>query len=197
MVIHNIEFLSEKVHCYQEQWEIYKLDPKYHCVVYPWPKCSTVTWVELPNREFETADPDSGKRSRWSSPESESAAQKKARSRPPDETDESDFDSDEDEVEHMVIDESFSHKPRFDRRSEPTSREKIRRARLERWAKNRTVFGKRVPKTTVPTESSFSMRVDSESTLPSQNTPWSAEEGIKRKGLFCCYGLVTCFSHRF
>lgn len=174
---------SEKVQCYQEQWEIYKLDSKYHCIVYPWPKCSTVTWVELPNQEFETADPYSGKRSRWSSPEtSEPTEQKKARSRPPDERLEADFDSDEDEVEDMIIDESFSQKPRSGRRPDPTSREKVRKARLNRWAKNRMAHGKQVQDTTVPPDGSFSMRVDSDDIFPSQSTPWPIEENVKRKG---------------
>lgn len=177
------EFSSEKVQCYQEQWEIYKLDPNYHCVVYSWPKCSTVTWVELPNQDLETTDSYSGKRSRWPSPEtSEPATLKKARSRPPDEMDETDFDEDEaeDEVEEMIIDESFSQKPRSGRRPDPTSREKIKKARLDRWAKLRMTHEKQAQDTTVPADGSFSMRVDSEDTLPSQSTPWPTEENLKR-----------------
>ncbi|KAH0827525.1 hypothetical protein J3R83DRAFT_4238 [Lanmaoa asiatica] len=180
-----IDVCGEKVQCYQEQWEIYKLDPKYHCVVYSSPKCSTVTWVELPNQDIEAGDLYSGKRSRWSSPEtSEPVAQKKARSRPQDEMGETDFnsdeDGDEDEVEEMIIDESFSQKPRSGRRPDPTSREKIKKARLDRWAKHRMALEKRVQDATVPADGSFSMRVDSEDTLPSQSTPWPTEENFKR-----------------
>ncbi|KAG8213709.1 hypothetical protein J3R82DRAFT_10409 [Butyriboletus roseoflavus] len=178
-----IDICGEKVQCYQEQWEIYKLDPKYHCVVYPWPKCSTLTWVELPNQDLETADVYSGKRSRWPSPEmSEPIAQKKARSRLPDEMDGAgvDSDEDEDEVEEMIIDESFLQNTRSSRRPDPTSREKIKKARLDRWAKHRMAHEKQVQDTTVPTDGSFSMRVDSEDTFPSQSTAWSTEENFKR-----------------
>ena len=178
-----IEFTSEKIQCYQEQWEIYKLDPRYHCVVYSWPKCSTITWVELPNEDLETTDLYSAKRSRWSSPETgEPVAQKKARSRPPDEMDGADFDSDEDEdeVEEMIIDESFSQKTRSSRRPNPTSREKIKKARLHRWARHRMAREKQAQETTAPADGSFSMRVDSEDTLPSQNTPWPTEANFKR-----------------
>ena len=154
--------------------------------MYPWPKCSTVTCVELPNQDFEPTDPNSGKRSRWSSPEvNEPAAQKRARSHFPEETDESDFTSDEDEVQKMIIDESFSQKPRS--RSKPTGREKVKVARLQRWAKNRTVRAaceERVQETIVPAGSSFSMRVDSEGTLPSQSTAQPTKERFKRKGRF-------------
>lgn len=152
--------------------------------MYPWPKYSTVTCAELRNQDSETADSNSGKRSRWSSPEaSRPAAQKKARSRPPDETDDSDFGSDEDadEVEEMVIDESFSQKPRSSRRSNSTGRQKINRTRLDRWAKNKAVSEKQVRETAVPAEGSFSMRVDSDGAIPSQTTSSSS----KRKGRLC------------
>ena len=193
-----IEFPSEKVQCYQEQWEVYKLDPGYQCVVYPWPKCSTVTWVELPNQDSEAADPYSGKRSRWSSPEmGEPVGQKKARSCPPDELGESDSDSDEVEVEEMIIDESFSQKTRSSRRPDRTSRERIRKVRLNRWAKNRMAHGKQVQDTTHPADGSFSMRVDSDDTFPSQSTSRPTEENVKRKGQFVLLGLGRAFSHRF
>ncbi|KAN0090905.1 hypothetical protein V8E55_004471 [Tylopilus felleus] len=178
-----IDICGEKVQCYQEQWEIYKLDPKYHCVVYPWAKCSTVAWVELPNQEFETTDPNSGKRSRWPSPEtSEPVGQKKARSCPADEMVETGSDPDEDEVEHMIIDEYCSRKPRSGRRRDPTSREKIRKARLDRWAKNKMAREDPVQDTTVPADSSFSMRVDTDDAVPSRSTSYSVKENVKRRG---------------
>ncbi|KAF8135692.1 hypothetical protein EV363DRAFT_1321334 [Boletus edulis] len=176
-----IDICGEQVQCYQEQWEIYKLDPQYHCVVYPWSKCSTITWAEPANQEFETADPNTTKRSRWSPETSEPTAQKKARPRPLDDIIETSFDSDEGEVEKMIIDESFSHKPRSSRKHDPTSREKIRKARLDRWTKNRMTHDKQGQDITVPADNSFSMRVDCDDTFPSQTTQCSVEENVKRK----------------
>ena len=153
--------------------------------MYPWPKCPTVTWIKLSNHDFETADPDSGKRSRSLSPGvNEPIGQKKARSRPPDAVVENGFSSDEDGVERMVIDEAFSQIPRSGRRPDPTSREKIRKARLDRWTKNRMVRRKQFQDTAVPAnaDGSFSMRVDNDDISPSQGTSWPAEENVKRKG---------------
>lgn len=125
---------------------------------------------------------------------SEPVGQKKARSRPPEELVESDSDSDEVEVEEMIIDESFWQQPRSSRRPNPTSREKIRKARLDRWAKNRMAHGKQVQDATVPADGSFSMRVDSDDTFPSQSTPWQAEENVKRKGQFVLLDSGRAFS---
>lgn len=130
---------------------------------------------------------------------SEAAAQKKARSRPPDEMNGTGFDSDEDEdeVEEMVIDESFSQKPRSGRRHDPTSREKVQKARFDRWAKLRVAHEKQIQDTSVPADGSFSMRVDSEDTLPSQSTPWPTEENLKRTSQFVLLDPVRAFSHGF
>jgi hypothetical protein len=166
--------------------------------VYPWPKCSTVTWIELPNQDSEAADPYSGKRSRWPSPElSEPVGQKKARPRPPDELVETDSDSDEVEVEEMIIDESFSQKPKSSRRPDRTSRKTIRKVRLDRWAKNRMAHGKQVQDATTPVEGSFSMRVDSDATFPSQGTPCPTEGNVKRKGQFVLLDPGRVFLHMF
>jgi len=112
----------------------------------------------------------------------EPVGQKKARPRLPEELVESDSDPDEVEVEEMIIDESFLQQPRSSRRPKATSREKIRKARLDRWAKNRMAHGKEAQDATVPADASFSMRVDSDDTFPSQSTPWQVEENVKRKG---------------
>ncbi|KAG9316377.1 hypothetical protein JVU11DRAFT_2410 [Chiua virens] len=145
----------------------------------------------MPNQDYDTTAPDSGKRSRWPSPEtSEPIAQKKARFRFSDKTDESDLESDEDEVEEMIIDESFSQRPRSSRRPNATSREKLKKTRQERWSKNRMAYETQLHDTVIPADGSFSMRVDSDDTLHFQNTPWSTE-GNKRKGQIFLQDLVA------
>lgn len=190
-----IEFPSEKVQCYQEQWEIYKLDPNYHCVVYPWPKCPSVTWIELPNQGFETTDPCSGKRSRWSSPEtSEPVAQKKVRSRPADKSNGTTFDSeeseDEVEVEEMIVDENFSQKSTSNSRYS-NRRDRIHKERRGRWERIRMVYQEQVQDFTTTADGSFSMRVDSDP-IPS----WPTEEN-KRKGNFLLHDPCQACSHDF
>ncbi|KIK99312.1 hypothetical protein PAXRUDRAFT_132332 [Paxillus rubicundulus Ve08.2h10] len=181
-----VDICGETVHCFQEQWEIYKLDPVYQCVVYPWPKFCTITKFERQSQSFETVDPVANKRTRKVSPEtSQSSPHKRARSHYADgEEEEFGFTSEEDGVEEMLVDESSmfrAPKPSSDRKSDRTSREKVTKARLERWAKNRKAHEQ--PCQAAPaTTDSFSMRVDSEDDSPSRPTTLPAESNVKRKG---------------
>jgi hypothetical protein len=59
------------------------------------------------------------------------------------------------------------------------------------------VYGKQVKDTTVPADGSFSMRVDSDDTLPSQSTPWPTEENVKRKGQLVLLDPGRAFLHGF
>lgn len=106
-------------------------------------------------------------------------------------------DPDEDEVEHMIIDEYCSRKPRSGRRRDPTSREKIRKARLDRWAKNKMAREDPVQDTTVPADSSFSMRVDTDDAVPSRSTSYSVKENVKRRGQFVVLNPNRAFLPEF
>ena len=57
--------------------------------------------------------------------------------------------------------------------------------------------GKQVQDTTVPADGSFSMRVDSDDTFPSQSTSCPTEENVKRKGQFVLLDPGRVFLHGF
>ncbi|KAF9244937.1 hypothetical protein BU15DRAFT_71296 [Melanogaster broomeanus] len=175
-----VDICGENVNCYKEQWEIYKLDPIYQCVVYPWPKSCIITRVERPDQSFEVADHYTTKRTRKISPDlSEPAPQKRPRA-----DDEFGSDSDEEEVEKMVVDEPSIPrvpKPTSDRKPDRTSRDMLKKARLQRWAKNKMAQEKQ--RQAVPTTAeSSSMSVDSEYNPTSQSTTLPTEHNEKRKG---------------
>ncbi|KAF8844665.1 hypothetical protein BDN67DRAFT_921376, partial [Paxillus ammoniavirescens] len=182
-----VDICGEVVHCFQEQWEIYKLDPVYQCVAYPWPKCCTITKFERQSQSFETVDPVANKRTRRVSPEtSQSAPYKRVRSHYADDEEEEFGSTSEEGVEEMLVDESSMPrvpKPSSDRKSDRTSREKVTKARLERWAKNRKA--QEQPYQEAPaTADSFSMPVDSEYNPPSHPSTLPTESNAKRKGNF-------------
>ncbi|KAF9222556.1 hypothetical protein BS17DRAFT_880975 [Gyrodon lividus] len=180
-----VNICGEIIYCFQEQWEIYKLDPVYQCVAYPGPKFCTIIKVERPSQTFEAADSYATKRTRRMSLDtSEPAPHKRARSYYADNEEEFGSSSDEEGIEEMVVDESSMprvEKPSSDRKSDQTNREKVRKARLERWAKNRKAQVKYYQEAHT-TADSFSMRVDSEDNSASQPTTLLAEDNAKRKG---------------
>ncbi|KIJ67930.1 hypothetical protein HYDPIDRAFT_107472 [Hydnomerulius pinastri MD-312] len=189
----DVYICGELIHCYQEQWEIYKLDPAYQCTVHSWPNYPSITKIDPPNQTPRTTDQYAPKRTRSASPEtSEPALQKRARSQYlqpciSDDSDDFDSDFDEEEVEEMVVDERHAPrmpKPNSGRQSERTSREQIKKERLARWAKNRKAQEKHYPEPPIAGEGSFSMRVDSEDNTATQSSTLPTEECMKRKGGF-------------
>jgi len=162
---------SERVYCFQEQWEIYKLDPVYRCTVYPGGILSSITKVSVEEQNSLVCDASGMKRTRVSSPElSEPTLPKRARSYcarsgTADDSDQSDTDSEEDEVEEMIIDDGVA--PRMpkvwsDRKPGRSSREEMYATRQWRWKLNKKRQEKYWHDIPMSAQSSFSMRVDSE-----------------------------------
>ncbi|KAI6141472.1 hypothetical protein BKA82DRAFT_19925 [Pisolithus tinctorius] len=107
---------SEQVHCYLEQWEIYKLDPAYRCMVFGGNKLSSITRVSLKDPSSSALDPSRVKHSHSTSPDP--VPQKRvclcyAQSSTSDDSDRIE-DSKEDEVKDMLLDEEDSSEmPKF------------------------------------------------------------------------------------
>ncbi|KAI6143048.1 hypothetical protein BKA82DRAFT_28842 [Pisolithus tinctorius] len=154
---------GEQVHCYQEQWEIYKLDPAYRCPVFGGNKLSSITRVSLEDPSSSALDPSGVKRSRSTSPDP--APQKRVRScyAQSSTSDDSDGieDSEEDEIEDMLVDEvDGSEMPKFTSNCKfgPVDRELLNAERQWRWRMNRVVQDKYNAAPPLPTGASFSMQ---------------------------------------
>ncbi|KAH7888561.1 hypothetical protein F5I97DRAFT_1803319 [Phlebopus sp. FC_14] len=186
-----IDVCGEHFTCYQEQWEIYKLDPEYKCVVYPGSRLSTITKVDSDRSNAHVSVPPGCKRTRTISPESsELAPQKKARPRHSngvvDDHDEEELESadDEEEVEQMIVDDEAPRmpKPRCDHKNNHTSRERMKKERFRRWEQNKLAQEKLSQKPPIAAETSFSMHVDSVDNFASQDTSVLIDNFAKRKG---------------
>ncbi|KAG1862566.1 hypothetical protein DFJ58DRAFT_725404 [Suillus subalutaceus] len=118
-----VEICGEHVFCYQEQWEIYKLDPEYQCTVHFGFRFSSVVRVDPQARRSRAPSPSGPKRVRARTPTPEADTplpSKKARSRcahvaSDDYSSDSESDEDEEEVKQMVVDDLLR------RRAKPTS----------------------------------------------------------------------------
>ncbi|KAL4063070.1 hypothetical protein V8B97DRAFT_1891462 [Scleroderma yunnanense] len=186
-----IDICGEHVYCSQDQWEIYKLDPAYRCTVYPGGKLSSITRVSTEDQNVSMCEPSGTKRMRMTSPEfSEPTLQKRARSYRSqsgtvDDTNQTDTDSEEDEVEDMIIDERISTstpKPSSTRKPGQSSRETMHLERRRRWQKNKKRQEKYLQDVPISAESSFSMRVDNEENSGAARNMSPIAERVKRKG---------------
>lgn len=183
---------SQRVHCFQEQWEIYKLDPAYRCTVYPGGMLSSITRINTEEQNPSVCDPSGTKRARALSPEpSEPILPKRARSyRAPsgaaDDSDQTDTDSEEDEVEEMIIDDEVAAcMPKSSyRKLRQSNREALHTRRQWRWNMNKKRQKKYRQDIPMSTESSFSMRVDSEEHFNAYRGMSPIAEQGKRKGMF-------------
>lgn len=174
---------GEQVHCYQEQWEIYKLDPAYRCTVFGGNKLSSITRVSLEDSSSSALDPSGVKRSRSTSPDP--APQKRVRSCYAQSNTSDDSagieDSEEDEIEDMLVDEEDSSEmPKLTSNRKFgrwVDRELLNAERQWRWRMNRVVQDKYNPAPPLPTEASFSMQDDRSDSSVSAPTACS----MKRK----------------
>ncbi|EGN99838.1 hypothetical protein SERLA73DRAFT_72622 [Serpula lacrymans var. lacrymans S7.3] len=131
-----VNICGEHVFCHQDQWDIYKLDPAYKCVVHHGFKYSSISRVELNGPRDTVFFPEApgAKRSRRPSVERRSPLHGMKRSRPQ-ATDYISSDSDDDdegEVERMVVDESAHTKKSRDgkdKRRKWSNREELERQR--------------------------------------------------------------------
>ncbi|KAI6135687.1 hypothetical protein EV401DRAFT_1844052 [Pisolithus croceorrhizus] len=178
-----INICGEQVYCYQEQWEIYKLDPAYRCTVFGGNKLSAITRVSLGDASTPRPEPSGVKRSRRPSPEP--APQKRvrpnhSRSSTSDDSDGTE-DTEEEEIEGMLVDEKDGPgipKLASNRKLGRVSREQMYAERKWRWRINRVVQEKYDQAPLVPTETSFSMQDDSDDSSVSPPAAYN----VKRKG---------------
>ncbi|KAH7907722.1 hypothetical protein BJ138DRAFT_1116438 [Hygrophoropsis aurantiaca] len=138
-----VNICGERVICYQDQWEIYKLDPAYRCIVHLPPQVPSIIRVD-PEITSSTTDAKNFVPKRMRTPPFEEASfhtHKRARSRRAGisganaslSDSDSEDDLDEEEVKNMVVDDHHT-------RSKPKSfnnRQNLRRERNMRWQKNR------------------------------------------------------------
>lgn len=177
-----INICGEQVYCYQEQWEIYKLDPAYRCTVFGGSKLSSITRVSPGNPITPRLEASGVKRSCRTSPEP--APQKKVRHNYTQLSTSDDSDGTEnterDEIESMLVDDDCPRIPRFASNRKPgrVSREEMYAERQWRWRINRVVQEKYNRAPPVPTETSFSMRSDSDDSSISPPAAYN----VKRKG---------------
>ncbi|KAG1867356.1 hypothetical protein F4604DRAFT_1776989 [Suillus subluteus] len=181
-----VEICGEHVFCYQEQWEIYKLDPEYQCTVHFGFRFTSVVRVDPQARRSRAPSPQGPKRvrARTPTPEADTALpSKKARSRcthvdSDDYSSDSESDEDEEEVKQMVVDDLLR------RRAKPTSdavrsgREELKKERDERWQKNKRAqarYGQEFQADGQP------MSMDAEQFASQSNTGTQTKENAKRK----------------
>jgi len=182
---------SEQVFCYQEQWEIYKLDPEYQCTVRFGFKFSSIVKVDPQAQGPRAPSPPGPKRPRARTPTPEANTplpSKRARSRAvyangDDRSSNSESDEDEEEVKQMIVDDNTHHRTKL-----PSNvrhgREELKKEREKRWQKNRGAQEK-YSQESRPDQQPMSM--DAEQFASQSNADTQAEETAKRKGLF-----VTC-----
>ncbi|KAG1716400.1 hypothetical protein ID866_752 [Astraeus odoratus] len=186
-----IDICGEHIYCHQEQWEIYKLDPAYKCVVHSGGKLSSVMGVATYVHSTSATEPPGSKRRRNTSPETNEPAQcKRARSHHTPTADstsdssETNESSEEDEVEEMIVDEELTKGARgrpSDRKPDRPGRDKMQADRQWRWERNRKAQEKYHQEPAMPTEASFSMRIDPpENSAADRISP--THDHIKRKG---------------
>lgn len=135
---------STLVECSQEQWDIYKLDPEYDCIVHPAPQLTTITRRRPPvtseSTEPSIAETNQHKRHVEEHGREGSPTKKK---RPvavvtevEDDDDDSGSDTDEEAVEDMIIDDAMPGAWREKRRKARDLHEQMHENREKRRQKN-------------------------------------------------------------
>ncbi|KAI6046023.1 hypothetical protein EDC04DRAFT_3086515 [Pisolithus marmoratus] len=177
-----IDICGEQVYCYQEQWEIYKLDPAYRCTVFGGNKLTSIIRVSLEHSSASTLAPSGVKRSRRTSPESTS--QKRVRPCHPQMSNSDDSDgienSEEDEIEDMLVDENGLEISKLTSNRKPgrVNRELLCAERQWRWRMNRAFQERYDEAPPSPMDASFSMQDDRNDS----SVPPPMARNVKRKG---------------
>ncbi|KAH7929878.1 hypothetical protein BV22DRAFT_1125410 [Leucogyrophana mollusca] len=175
-----VDICGEPVFCYQEQWEIYKLDPAYKCSVHLAPELSSISRVGPETRpESSTHKTQAPKRTR-TPPFEETPLhnEKRARSRQvglesDDDTDDDNLD--EEEVKRMVVDDLLPKD-----KSKCGNRAQTRENRKNRWQRNKLADARYVDRRGLGDVPSVVMEDASTYLAPGQSTP--TQDGAKRRG---------------
>ncbi|KAG2119559.1 uncharacterized protein F5147DRAFT_664592 [Suillus discolor] len=138
-----IEICGEHVFCYQEQWEIYKLDPEYRCTVHFGFKFTSVVRVDPKAQRFRAPSLPGPKRARARTPTPETdnlLPRKRPRSRrarvdSDDHSSDSESDGDEEEVEQMIVDGLLRPRTKPLSNAVRSGREELKKERDNRWQK--------------------------------------------------------------
>jgi hypothetical protein len=182
----SFSFYSEQVFCYQEQWEIYKLDPEYHCTVCFGFRFSSIVRVDPHAQSSRAPSPPGPKRPRARTPTPEAdipLPSKRARSRRTyangdDCSSDSGSDEDEEEVKQMVVDEITRHRTKPSSNAVRHGREELRRERDRRWQKNKGAQEKYSQESQADQQP---MSMDAGHFASQSNSDVQAEETAKRK----------------
>lgn len=178
-----VEICGEHVFCYQEQWEIYKLDPEYQCTVHFGFKFTSVVRVDPQARRSGAPSPPGPKRARARTPTPEADTplpSKKVRSLRThvdcdDHSSESESDEDEEEVKQMVVDDLLRRRAKPSSNTVRCGREELKKKRDKRWQNNKKAQAKYSQADGHP------MSLDAEQFASQNNTGTQAEENTKRK----------------
>jgi hypothetical protein len=174
------------VFCYQEQWEIYKLDPEYQCTVHFGFKFTSIVRVDPQARRSRAPSPPGPKRTRARTPTPEAntplpskrARSQRARVNSDDHSSDSEFDEDEEEVEQMIVDGLLRRKTKPLSNAVRSGREELKKERDKRWQKNK---GAQARYSQDSQSDGQPMSMDAEQFASQSNTGTQAE--AKRKSL--------------
>ncbi|KAG2150509.1 hypothetical protein DEU56DRAFT_869324 [Suillus clintonianus] len=181
-----VEICGEHVFCHQEQWEIYKLDPEYLCIVRFGFKFTSIEKVNNQARRSGAPSPPGPKRARARTPTPEADTplpSKRARSRrahvdSDDHISDSGSDEDEEEVKQMIVDDLPRPKAKAPSNVVRPGREELKKERDKRWQKIKETQTKYSQE---PQVNGQPMSMDAEQFASQSNTGTQAEETAKRK----------------
>lgn len=181
-----VDICGEHVFCYQEQWEIYKLDPEYQCTVYFGFKFTSIARVDPQARRSRAPSPPGPKRTRARTPTPEAntplpskrARSQRARVSSDDHSSDSESDEDEEEVEQMVVDDLLRRKTKPLSNAVRSGREELKKERDKRWQKNKGAQAKYSQESQADGQP---MSMDAEQFASQSNAGTQTEENAKRK----------------
>ncbi|KAG1881480.1 hypothetical protein C8R48DRAFT_744230 [Suillus tomentosus] len=185
-----IEICGQHVFCYQEQWEIYKLDPEYRCTVHFGFKFTSVVRVDPKAQRSSSRAPSLPKRARTPTPEADNLPpRKRARSRrarvDSDHSNDSESDGDEEEVEQMMVDGLPRPRTKPLSNAVRSGREELKKERDNRWQK---IKGAQARYSQESQADGQPMSMDAEQFASQSNTgpagPQAEENGKRKKNGF-------------
>ncbi|KAG0706138.1 hypothetical protein DFH29DRAFT_205702 [Suillus ampliporus] len=181
-----IEICGEHVFCYQEQWEIYKLDPEYQCTVHFGFTFTSIVKVDLQAQRSRDPSPPGPKRPRARTPTPEAhtplpskrARSRRARVNSDDHSSDSESDDDEEEVKQMVVDGLPRPRAKPPSNVVRLGRDELKKERDTRWQKNKEAQAKYSQESRADGQP---MSMDAEQFASQNDTGTQAEETTKRK----------------
>ncbi|OAX41057.1 hypothetical protein K503DRAFT_854905 [Rhizopogon vinicolor AM-OR11-026] len=184
-----VEICGEKVFCFQEQWEIYKLDPEYQCTVHFGFQFTSIAKVDPQAQGSRAHSPLGPKRPRARTPTPEASTplpSKRARPRRTyangeDYSSDNESDEDEEEVKQMVVDDIACHKIKPPSNAVRLGREELKKQRDRRWQNNKRAQEKYSQESQTDQQP---MSMDAEQFASHISADAQTEETTKRKGGF-------------